>query len=188
LWREYRLLSLERDQALLLSGLDELTEIPNRRFTLARLDALLQEYRNGALKLCVALVDLDHFKSINDTFGHETGDIALRHFAQHCAAVLPKQALIGRMGGEEFLIAFADTTCEQLTSALQELLSSMPPVSSRLPAQVSINLSFSAGVAEASPGESRTDLLARADSALYAAKRLGRGRIEVHPHSVHRTS
>ncbi|MDR5822498.1 GGDEF domain-containing protein [Caballeronia sp. LZ043] len=95
-------LSLERDRALILSGLDELTGIPNRRFSLARLDALLHNQSLDSAAVSIALVDLDHFKLVNDTFGHETGDAVLRHFAQHCVTVLPKGTLIGRMGGEEF--------------------------------------------------------------------------------------
>ncbi|SAL86819.1 diguanylate cyclase [Caballeronia arvi] len=177
--RTEKRLSLERDQALLLSGLDELTGVPNRRFTLARLDALLRAQSSGGPDVCIALVDLDHFKSINDTFGHETGDIALRHFSQHCIATLPNKTLVGRLGGEEFLIIFQGENCSTAKTALDELLLSIPPVSSRLPAHVCISITFSAGVARATSGENRDDLLSRADRSLYVAKRRGRSRVEI---------
>ncbi|WP_250502275.1 GGDEF domain-containing protein [Caballeronia sp. AZ7_KS35] len=177
--RTEKLLSLERDQALMLSGLDELTGVPNRRFTLARLDALLRAQSTEGGRVCVALVDLDYFKSINDTFGHATGDTALRHFSQHCVAFLSNQTLIGRLGGEEFLVIFQNKTYGEAKDALDKLRHSIPAVSSRLPAHVSIDVTFSAGVARAAYGETREDLLARADRALYAAKQRGRNRVEI---------
>ncbi|WP_086972904.1 sensor domain-containing diguanylate cyclase [Caballeronia glebae] len=99
--RTERLLSAQRDDALRLSGVDELTGVPNRRFTTAWLDSVLLDRPLGSCPVSVALLDLDHFKSINDTFGHETGDVALRHFAQYCVASLPSRCLFGRLGGEE---------------------------------------------------------------------------------------
>lgn len=177
--RTERLLSAQRDDALRLSAVDELTGVHNRRFTTAWLDSVLLDRPLGSSPVSVALLDLDHFKSINDTFGHETGDIALRHFAQYCVASLPSHCLFGRLGGEEFLLVFPDTGSQGAKSVLDDMLGSIPPISSRLPAQVTISLSFSAGIAESRAGESRNDLLARADRALYLAKSCGRSRVEI---------
>lgn len=172
-------LSHERDQALLLSGLDELTGVPNRRAAFARLDGLLASPPVSGHHVCVALIDLDHFKSINDTFGHETGDAALRHFAQHCIHSLPSDSIFARLGGEEFLVAFPNAAGAQAKDILNVLLHGIPPVTSRLPAQIQITLTFSAGLAEAHAGASRDELISRADRALYSAKRLGRCRVEI---------
>jgi diguanylate cyclase (GGDEF)-like protein len=178
--QEEMVLSAERDRALLLSGVDELTGVPNRRSILARLDAMLHGTAADDPGLCVALLDLDHFKSINDTFGHETGDTALRHFAQHGALALAAPIQLGRLGGEEFLALFPAASCDEAKQLLERILLMMPPVSSRLPAHVQIRLTFSAGLAQPRAGETRDDLLARADQALYRAKQLGRSRVEIY--------
>ncbi|WP_157695740.1 sensor domain-containing diguanylate cyclase [Caballeronia hypogeia] len=174
-----RLISAQRDDALRLSGIDELTGVPNRRFVLARLEALLREGCAERPALSVAVLDLDYFKYINDTFGHETGDVALRHFAQHCDSTLASGGLFGRLGGEESLVALPGTNSQDAKLILEQMLGSIPLVSARLPAHVTIGLSFSAGIAEARVGESRDDLLVRADRALYLAKSSGRSRVEV---------
>ncbi|KXV06581.1 hypothetical protein CR51_11685 [Caballeronia megalochromosomata] len=179
-----RILSAQRDEAVLLSGIDELTGVPNRRLTLARLDALLHTPDEGHSPVTVALLDLDHFKSINDTFGHETGDEALRHFSQHCTGLSAGRSVLGRLGGEEFLIILPRLTVEQAKQELEAMMRSIPPVCSRLPAHVTITLSFSAGVAQSQPGESRSELLRRADAALYLAKTRGRRRVEIHRSDV----
>ncbi|MDR5784405.1 GGDEF domain-containing protein [Caballeronia sp. LZ065] len=177
--RHEQLLSKQRDDALRLSGLDELTGVPNRRSVMARLELVLAAWPAETTAISVALLDLDYFKSINDTFGHETGDLALRHFAQYCLESLPRGSIFGRFGGEEFLLVLPGTSSDEAKSTLQTLLGSIPPVSSRIPAQVTISLSFSAGIAEIANGESRDDLLHRADRALYLAKSCGRNRVEV---------
>jgi diguanylate cyclase (GGDEF)-like protein len=176
---EELLLSAERDHALILSGVDELTGVPNRRSALSRLDSMLDTALSEQTPLCVALLDLDHFKSINDTFGHETGDTALRQFAQHCLGSLGNPSHVGRLGGEEFVLLFPNVSCDDVKAALEVMLLTMMPVSSRLPAHVRITLTFSAGIAQAEPGDSRDDLLARADKALYKAKQNGRSRVEI---------
>ena len=177
--RTERLLSEQRDDALRLSGIDELTGVPNRRFTMARLKSLLLDQSPEGSPICVALLDLDHFKSINDTFGHETGDAALLHFAQYCLESLPSSYIFGRLGGEEFLLVLPSTSCDDAKSTLDVLLASIPPVFSRLPAHVTINLTFSAGIAEVGVDEPRDDVLYRADRALYLAKSRGRSRVEI---------
>ncbi len=171
-------LKIARDRALLLSRIDELTDVPNRRFALSMLDALLLEVNLRKTELSVALLDLDHFKSINDTFGHEAGDKVLRHFAKYCVSSLRKVDLVGRLGGEEFLVLLPGTSPEHAKDVLQGMLSSAPKlVLGECPAEIAV--SFSAGVTLTRPGERREDVLARADKALYVAKRAGRSRVEV---------
>jgi diguanylate cyclase (GGDEF)-like protein len=174
-----RELEAERDRALMLSGVDELTGLPNRRFALQRLDKLLSRGARGRPPVCVGLVDLDHFKAINDTFGHDAGDAALRHFAQYCASSLMDEALLCRLGGEEFVVFFHDVASERAKFELESVLHRLPAIALAEQPDVTINLSFSAGLALAEPGDRREDVLARADKALYAAKQAGRHRIEV---------
>jgi diguanylate cyclase (GGDEF)-like protein len=174
-----QMIRAERDHALRLSGVDELTQIPNRRATLAELDSALLSREGAPSPGCIALIDLDYFKVVNDTFGHETGDAALRHFAQHCTAKLPRESLLGRLGGEEFLMILSEATVIDAKKLLDELIGAFPPLSSKTPDTDPVQLSFSAGVANLCSGESRDSLLSRADTALYGAKRSGRSRVMV---------
>lgn len=116
------------------------------------------------------LIDLDYFKAVNDTFGHDVGDQVLMHVADFLSANVRKQDLIARWGGEEFVILLRDTSIEQseqIATNLQEkmTLENFSPVTS---------MTFSAGVATLSAGQSFDDLIANADKALYTAKKSGR--------------
>ncbi|MDR5809818.1 GGDEF domain-containing protein [Caballeronia sp. LZ019] len=174
-----RQLEGERDRALLMSGVDELTGLPNRRSALARLDKLLTRAVAGDASCCVGLLDLDRFKAINDTHGHAAGDAALCQFARYCATSLMRQAFISRLGGEEFLILFHGISSQEAKVELERILSSIPLIPLAKPSGATLKLSFSAGLAEARSGDWREDVLSQADKALYAAKQAGRGRIEI---------
>jgi diguanylate cyclase (GGDEF)-like protein len=117
--------------------------------------------------LGVLLVDLDHFKAFNDRHGHLVGDELLVSFARRLKLGLPAGAFAARWGGEEFAIALPDTTRDQAVS-----------VAERIKAAVPMQQTCSVGVAVARPGEAEGSVLARADAALYAAKRSGRDRVE----------
>jgi len=179
-----RELEAERDRALLLSGVDELTGLPNRRFALTRLERLLSRAVPGQPRLVVGLLDLDHFKAINDTYGHEAGDAALRHFARYCASSLMDQAFLSRVGGEEFVVLFHDVTSEVAKVELERLLCSIPPIEVADRSGVRVTLSFSAGLAEATSEDRRDQVLSQADKALYAAKQAGRRRVEIFQRSA----
>jgi hypothetical protein len=90
------------EAALTTSRTDLLTELPNQRHILGLLDEALAGAKPLGRGLCVALIDINHFKAVNDTYGHDAGDAVLRHFAQVCRERLREQDLLGRMGGEEF--------------------------------------------------------------------------------------
>ncbi|WP_187629410.1 sensor domain-containing diguanylate cyclase [Paraburkholderia sp. UCT31] len=172
-----RALVAARDHALLLSQVDELTGVANRRFALLKLDALMATAERDGTVLSVALLDLDHFKTINDRFGHEAGDRALRHFAQHCASRLRPDDVFGRLGGEEFVIVFPNTQSADAKTAIERILSTIPAVvlDER---SADESLSFSAGVTEVLRADMRKEVLRRADKALYRAKQTGRRRVE----------
>ena len=163
-----------RDTALVASITDPLTGLPNRRHIFARLQALMIEAAELRLPLTVAVIDLDNFKQINDTHGHAVGDSLLVAFAHCLGGALRQRDVLGRIGGEEFLLVLTNTGragAERVLGHARAALRSRPLVS-RLPA---LQLNFSAGVTVAHAGDSRDALWQRADRGLYAAKAEGRG-------------
>jgi diguanylate cyclase (GGDEF)-like protein len=149
-----------------LSQTDHLTGIANR----ARWDAELareaaRSDRSGA-PLTVALIDLDHFKRINDELGHAAGDHLLKAAASAWQPALRLTDLIARYGGDEFGLLLPDTDVHAAREVIE-----------RMRCATSDAVSFSAGIAQRRTGEPTEELAARADEALYAAKRAGRGRV-----------
>ena len=169
----------ELNKVRLLSLTDEFTGLPNRRAFMRRLqDEISRSQRYGA-SLALAIIDLDEFKAINDIHGHATGDAILRCYATDVLTVLRHHDLVARYGGEEFAILMPNTTREGAVAAIEKVRSrSLQEVCEfqgrdfKLP-------TFSTGIALYVVGESHTDLIDRADRALYRAKRLGRNRIEL---------
>ncbi len=163
-----------RDAALLASITDPLTGLPNRRHVFARLDALMAEAHQLRLPLTVAVIDLDMFKQINDVHGHGAGDSVLVAFAQCLGATLRPRDVLGRIGGEEFLLLLMNTGRAGAERVLGQARAALRAgvLVSQVPAS---RLNFSAGVTVARPGEGRDDLWQRADRGLLAAKAAGRG-------------
>jgi diguanylate cyclase (GGDEF)-like protein len=161
------------DEALQAARTDLLTGLPNRRHILELLDRALAEGKAMGTALCVAVVDIDGFKALNDLHGHVAGDAALKHFADVGRERLQQQGFLGRIGGEEFLLLLPGVRPSKAIHVIDELRRDFPPV--RLQ-QVGLSLSytFSAGVTEALPYDDRSSIQYRADRALYAAKREGR--------------
>ncbi len=158
-----------------LAMMDALTQVPNRRGFTVRADKMLAQARRHGFPLVALLLDLDFFKQVNDTHGHEVGDRALQLFARLLAENQRAGDLVGRLGGEEFgaLLSHADVPAAQVFD--QRLRDKLRQVSQ---AELGFPLDFSAGLAIVGPEE--TDLaalLARADTALYQAKAQGRGRL-----------
>jgi diguanylate cyclase (GGDEF)-like protein len=159
---------------------DELTELPNRRGTARQVEVLISRSRRHGHQLAVLLVDADRFKHINDDHGHATGDLVLREIAHRLRDRVRREDLVGRWGGEEFLVALPETTPEAAAAVAESLRVAVrdTPMSSQdgplLHATVSIGV---AGWL----GEELDELVDRADQALYAAKAAGRDRIAVTP-------
>ncbi|MCG2634951.1 MAG: diguanylate cyclase [Gammaproteobacteria bacterium] len=160
-----------------LARVDELTGLPNRRATLERLNQLIDQSNRFTKDLSVLSIDIDHFKKINDKWGHAAGDRALVEFGQVVSGLGRKTDFCGRIGGEEFVFVLsgADSgTAQALGDKLRHLLAATPV---DLNGGESISLSVSAGVAMLENGESVESLLARADDAMYRAKQQGRDRV-----------
>jgi diguanylate cyclase (GGDEF)-like protein len=159
-----------------LATRDDLTGLINRRHMeeLALLEQRRAQ-RSGSLP-CLCLVDIDHFKRVNDQHGHAAGDEVLRLFARHAAASIRETDVLARWGGEEFLVMLPDTRPDEARMGFERL----KRVLSRdeaWGAQAHLRVSFSAGLTAWRPGEALRDALARADHALYEAKASGRDRL-----------
>ena len=156
-----------------LAQLDELTGALNRRFVMRELDEELMRCMRNRQPCSVALIDLDWFKKINDTFGHPAGDEALRTFAITIFANIRGIDKFGRYGGEEFLLIMPDTpqmAAVRTVDRLREIVAGLDwgAISS------SMNVTISAGVTALRPDDTSDAILARADQALYLAKERGR--------------
>lgn len=174
--REIQLLKTEVEQLRGLVHVDHLTGLLNRGGlddTYAREAARADR---AGKSLAVALLDVDDFKSLNDRHGHQAGDEALAHLARVMRKAMRPSDILVRFGGEEFLFLLPDVNEEQAAQALLRLQLDLDrqPLSY---ADHEIALTFSAGIAIRAPRESRDAVIARADAAMYAAKRSGKRKI-----------
>jgi diguanylate cyclase (GGDEF)-like protein len=164
-----------------LSLTDELTQLPNRRALMQRLDDEVARVQRYGSPLALAIIDLDEFKPINDTYGHSAGDLVLRYFAETALTVFRHHDTVARYGGEEFAVLMPNTELDGALCALKKIQNEVGGALCRIDDGVEIQVpTFSAGVALYNPGEAPEELIKRADTAMYRAKRSGRNRIEVH--------
>ncbi|MGR7920320.1 GGDEF domain-containing protein [Zobellella denitrificans] len=159
-----------------LATTDALTQCPNRRAAEARLQYELAKLRRYGHPFCIVMVDIDHFKQINDQHGHDIGDKVLRHFAKVGRQAIRDTDVLARIGGEEFLLILPDTDHQQGLHLARRLLDTVSATPLYL-ADRTISFSFSGGLTEAHNHDGTNDLLVRADRALYRAKEKGRCRI-----------
>jgi diguanylate cyclase (GGDEF)-like protein len=155
---------------------DSLSGLLNREAFERQRDALLLLRAAGGTPLSLVLCDLDHFKQVNDTYGHAAGDRVIEAFARLLAESTNEGQAAGRIGGEEFAVLLPDANLAAARLFAENLRSAFSVTSIVGPSD-SCTASF--GVAEAMPGESGDDFQARTDAALYAAKRGGRDCVRV---------
>jgi diguanylate cyclase (GGDEF)-like protein len=122
------------------------------------------------------ICDLDHFKTVNDTYGHEVGDAVIYRFADLLRSLSREQDLAVRMGGDEFIVFLPETTLQQARLVAERLRTALTPLMLEL---VSSEVTVSIGLTQLDAGEQLVDAMRRADSALYAAKNSGRNQIAV---------
>ena len=130
--------------------------------------------------LCIALLDLDDFKRLNDTYGHQAGDSALKHLVKIVKETLRSMDVIARFGGEEFLILLPETTVEAASQTMTRLQRELTK-HFFLHDNEKVLITFSAGVALRQPNEDQAALVQRADKAMYEAKKTGKNRVIVAP-------
>jgi diguanylate cyclase (GGDEF)-like protein len=162
-----------------ISNIDELTGLLNRRTLNVRLDIEISRYKTDNVPFSVILFDLDHFKNINDNFGHLTGDIVLKQIARLTKQLVRPSDLVMRYGGEEFIVLLLETDCSEALSIAERLCAGIAQCyfdHPDIPSLFHITASF--GVAGLRTDQlSMGELLKRADIALYKAKTEGRNRV-----------
>lgn len=163
--------------ALEASRTDSLTGVANRRWIRELAEAELDVARARGTPLSAVLLDVDFFKSINDSAGHEAGDRVLVAFAREAKQFFRRGDVIGRPGGDEFLVLMPLASSRHCFSAVERFRERL---ALRAHGPGEMVFTFSAGVAELQVGDTVDDLLRRADEALYEAKGSGRGRTAVH--------
>jgi diguanylate cyclase (GGDEF)-like protein len=155
---------------------DSLTGAGNRRFIMEKLEEMVTCAKSSKNPGCLAVLDIDHFKSVNDRYGHLAGDNVLRDFVSHAYAVIRRSDCFGRIGGEEFMLLLPNTSVAQAQNVLERIIRRVR--AARPLEDTGFRYTVSAGLAERQYGQSATELFAAADKALYAAKNGGRNRIE----------
>jgi diguanylate cyclase (GGDEF)-like protein len=190
-----RELAIAHHELSIVASTDVLTSCLNRRAFTAMVDAYLERVvdaetkREGAL----LIIDVDHFKNVNDSFGHECGDEALRIIAQTIKGVVREVDLVGRIGGEEFSVFMPGTDPSRTTVVAERIRIAIATVEF-YPTENRCDLSVSVGGATLGREDTFSELFRRADARLYAAKQKGRNRVEIHnappdgaraPHVVH---
>lgn len=157
---------------------DALTGLANRRHFLAQLTHELLRARRFRYPLSLALLDIDHFKQVNDRHGHPAGDRAIAAVGRACGEGLRRTDLAGRLGGEEFGLLLPGTALADATQVADKLRAALASAPIALEGGATLRITVSLGVAEArTPDESPEQLIQRADAALYEAKRGGRNRV-----------
>ncbi len=161
---------------------DPLTGLHNRRHLFASAPGLLELARRQGSPLCVVLMDLDHFKLLNDTYGHDSGDRVLQCFSKLLTETLRRSDIVVRHGGEEFVAVMPDIDAEGAQVMVERLLSAFQDEQVETGRRRLPRGSFSAGIAVfPRHGQTLEQLLTRADRGLYTAKHHGRARIEMAP-------
>jgi len=171
-------LELELDRASMLVRHDQLTGTLNRRGLDEAFEKEVGRAQRRQSTLCVALLDIDNFKKLNDTLGHDAGDAALIHLATVIRETMRPQDTVARFGGEEFIIILPDTSVEDAQTAIVRL-------QRELTRRIFLHnndrrlITFSAGVTHLQPGDTQGSVTKRADEAMYAAKQAGKNRVMI---------
>lgn len=162
---------------------DALTQLGNRAAFEEQIAHAVERFERYQEHFSLLLFDIDHFKAINDTYGHPAGDRVLKGLALKLKAALRGSDLISRYGGEEFVVILLRCKSDQAMDTAEKVRDAVETLKLTLD-KVTVKITVSIGVAEAMPGESKESLIARADAALYQAKQRGRNRVSLAPSVV----
>ena len=174
--RARRVAEQNAEVATAIAETDQLTGLPNRRKVMQVLEQSIVSQHPGA-KISIAIFDIDHFKSINDRFGHHVGDQVLKRVAKDATAALRQTDFIGRYGGEEFLLVLNETPVDRAMSVAERVRASIAEGSPAASGEPKTTVSI--GVATYCHGETLELLVERADAALYQAKAAGRNALRL---------
>jgi two-component system cell cycle response regulator len=165
------------EHSLTLALIDPLTGLYNRRFLNAHLGTVLQQMQEQGKPVSLVVADVDHFKAVNDTYGHDAGDEVLRAVAQRILGNIRSFDMAARLGGEEFVVVMPDTPPEDAMAAAERLRAKIAESPLAIVGGRPICVTASLGVAASVRDDESAALLKRADQALYVAKRDGRNRV-----------
>ena len=158
---------------------DELTGLANRREFMASLDRAIAASRRNRRPLALAILDIDHFKRVNDTYGHPAGDAVIRKIAVEALEVMRGQDTVGRLGGEEFGVVLPDCETANALAACERLRQAVRQTELNMETGAQIFITLSTGIAVFDRGDTAESMIARADAALYAAKHGGRDQVRL---------
>lgn len=166
------------DELQQLALTDTLTAVGNRRYLEMQIEARLNEWRRHELPFGVLMVDIDLFKNVNDTYGHDAGDQVLAMVARTLSFGARGTDVVARFGGEEFVVVLTHADPDRLTTTgqrLRQLIAASRLMIGRQPIEVTVSI----GGIMAEPGDDQNSLLRRVDAALYEAKKSGRNRLQI---------
>lgn len=164
-------------QLVSLANVDTLTKVANRLAMNRFLSFSFTEAMKHNTALCVLMIDIDHFKSVNDTFGHSTGDQVLMEVARRIQSQTRQADFLARYGGEEFVVILPETSLDVAFNVCERILTSVRETPVICPDGHAIPVTISIGISQRQPGDDEgAQILARSDVALYDAKRSGRNR------------
>jgi len=177
--RNAELLAMLEQQAMT----DPLTALPNRRAFERESDGAALRAIRTAAPVTVGVADIDHFKAINDNYGHAVGDAVLCAVAAAICGVARDTDVVARLGGEEFGLLFPNTSLDQASQIAERIRGAIAAIQLPQENAAPINITISIGLARLNGRYSLADALERADAALYSAKGNGRNRVELHEHT-----
>jgi len=175
-----RIIDLEQ-KIIKLANTDYLTGVLNRRAFMEKMDEEINRSIRNKKELSVILTDIDHFKKVNDSYGHQVGDLVLQRFTQQISKTSRSYDFVGRYGGEEFIIGLPETNMEQSWLAAERMRKNIEEIDLTLPENPPVHVRVTASFGVASrvmkPYESVDSIIKLADDALYRAKAEGRNRV-----------
>jgi diguanylate cyclase (GGDEF)-like protein/PAS domain S-box-containing protein len=155
---------------------DALTGIPNRKYLLSLIESKCREYKAVGIPFGLCFIDIDHFKTFNDTYGHEIGDEILKLLVRSISLSLRKNDIIGRLGGEEFVVLVSDVDEEGLHK-VSEKIRSLIEHSKLRHLELELSMTISIGATLIAPKDSSESILQRADLLMYHSKNAGRNKV-----------
>jgi diguanylate cyclase (GGDEF)-like protein len=177
-WRQIQQAKADQEKLERLANLDSLTGLYNRRVILHRLDERIKYVRRYGEELSLIMLDIDHFKKVNDQYGHLIGDEVLEGIAVLVQRNIRDTDVVGRYGGEEFIIILLKTGLPSAVDVAERVRKAIEAAEMKDSEGNVFSVTVSEGVSSYKPAEDERSLISRADDALYRAKENGRNRVE----------
>lgn len=178
-WRNLLVSKATHEQLERMANIDSLTGLLNRRAILNKLEEAMAYARRYEEDLCILMLDIDHFKKVNDRYGHITGDDVLEKVGAILRRRIRDTDIAGRYGGEEFIVVLPKADLSSALSVAVRIKKALAATKMKDPLGNSFSITISQGLTSYQPGDSRDYFISRADYALYKAKQNGRDRIEI---------